>query len=191
MVSVAIVVSGATGFGVAIASSDDLPCPDQIAALQHEVFGGTMPSDPDLLRELVAEYEARFATICSPLTDGSGVTIELIEKDLAPYVPETGVFEATENILPTYDFSNYWVGRLGPGETDFVWVYAGALTADLKSGGVVVMPYGGGPGRFIRTPTAAGTVEIVKADDAAPMLTVQAEDGTVFLFDVTKGVFVS
>jgi hypothetical protein len=174
----------------AIASNEDLPCDDQIAALQQEVFGATSPTDPEVLRELVAEYEAKFATICSPLTDGSGVTVELTEEDRAPYIPETGIFEATESILPIYDFSTYWVGRTGPGETEFVWVYAGVLTADPKTGGVVVMPYGAGPGPFIPTPVSAGPVQIVKADDTALTLTVQAMDGSAFTFDVAKGVFV-
>lgn len=96
-----------------------------------------------------------------------------------PYALGEGIFEPAEDILPAWDFVNYWVGRVRDRR---VSVYAGSQDSDPNQGGVVVVPYGAPPGHFLQTPLRAGSVKIVSAPGTT--LTLVATDRTTFVFDV-------
>ena len=111
-----------------------------------------------------------------------------------PYVLKEGIFEPAEDILPQWDFVNYWVGHVGD---QWVFVYAGSQDADPTQGGVVVIPNGSPPGEFLPTPVAAGSVRILSTAGGVRILsaegtrlTLLAADGTTFVFDVVAETYV-
>jgi hypothetical protein len=182
-----LLVVGIVGAGRAFAVATSGPtCEEQIAQLNNRLLGSAPPSDPEALRQRYAAYENAFAKInCGPPASPSPV--QPSPGDNAPaYVWKEGIFEPAEDILPQWDFVNYWVGHVCD---QWVSVYAGSQDADPTQGGVVVMPYGAPPGEFLPTPVAAGSVKIVSAEGAT--LTLLATDGTTLVFDVESESFVS
>jgi hypothetical protein len=153
-------------------------CEQQIAQLNARLLGSAPPADPEALRQRDAAYEKAFATICGPPPSPSPEQPSPGD-NAAPYVLKEDIFEPVEDILPEWDFVNYWVGHVGD---QWVSVYAGSQDADPTQGGVVVMPNGSPPGQFLPTPVAAGSVKIESAEGTK--LTLLAADGTTFMFDV-------
>lgn len=152
-------------------------CEERIAELNRQLLGSPPPADPEALRQRDAAYEKAFATICGPPASPSPV--QLTPGDYAPpYALKEGIFEPAEDVLPQWDFVNYWVGHVGD---QWSFVYAGVQDADPTQGGVVVVPNGSPPGYFLPTPVAAGSVKITSAEGTT--LTLLATEGTTFVFD--------
>lgn len=181
-----LLVVGIVGAGgaVAVATSEPM-CDQQIAQLNSRLLGSAPPADPEALRQRDAAYEKAFASICGPPASPSPVQLTPGDYE-PPYVPKEGIFEPAEDILPVWDFGNYWTGHV---RDRWVSVYAGSQDADPTQGGVVAVPYGSPPGQFLPTPVAAGSVKIVSAEGIT--LTLLATDGTTFVFDVESESFVS
>ncbi len=179
-------VVGIVGAGGAMAAATRGPtCDQQITQLNSRLLGSAPPADPEALRQRYAAYEKAFATICGPPASPSPVQPSPGD-NAPPYVPTEGIFEPAEDILPQWDFVNYWVGHVGD---QWVSVYAGSQDADPTQGGVVVMPKGSPPGQFLPTPVAAGSVKIVSAQGTT--LTLLAADGTTVVFDVRSESYVA
>jgi hypothetical protein len=147
------------------------------------LLGSSVPADPEALRRRDAEYERAFAEICGPPAVPSPVHLNPSDYE-QPYAPKEGIFEPAEDILPQWDFVNYWQGHV---RDQWVQVYAGIQDEDPKQGGVVVVPYGLPPGEFLPTPVAAGSVKIVAAQGT--LLTLLAEDGSTFVFDASSSSY--
>jgi hypothetical protein len=181
-----LLIVGIVGAGGAIAVATSRPtCEEQIAQLNNRLLGSAPPANPEALRQRNAAYEKAFAAICGPPASPSPVQPSPGD-DAPPYVLRAGIFEPAEDILPQWDFVNYWVGHV---RDQWVSVYAGSQDADPTQGGVVVMPYGAPPGEFLPTPVAAGSVKIESAEGTT--LTLLAADGTTFVFDVDSESYVS
>jgi hypothetical protein len=168
---------------VALASEPSGSIGDQIEALNDELLGDSVATDPAELRARNEEYEERFAALGTPAEPDPSKIRPHPEK---PFVPELGIFAPAEDILSGYDFGNYWVGRLDDGRV--VNVYAGAMDDDPKQGGVVVIVNGQAPSGFIPTPDRDGAVVIETADHAT--LTLRTQTGSAFVFDATRTEFV-
>lgn len=164
------------------ASADD-DCLQAAIELEQAVLGDSVPEDPSVLRQRNEEFESKWATLC-PEAAPSEVVLDPSES--APFVPEEGIFSPAEDILAIYSFTNYWVGQV---DGSYYQVNAGSLDADSKQGGVVVMPFGGGPGAFIPSPTASGTLTIEASE--GPLLTLASADGSTFTFDVVSQSFLA
>jgi hypothetical protein len=183
---VPLLVAGILAAGATIAVAASRPtCEEQIAALNRQLLGSAPPANPEALRQRDAAYERAFAAICGPPAVPSPVQPSPGDNE-PPYVLRAGIFEPAEDILPEWDFVNYWVGHV---RDQWVSVYAGFQDADPTQGGVVVVPYGSPPGFFLPTPVAAGSVKIVSAQGT--VLTLLATDGTTFVFDVESESYVS
>ncbi len=181
-----LVIAVVAGAGTVIAAAMSGPtCDQQIAQLNSQLLGSAPPANPEALRQRDAAYEKAFAAICGPPAIPSPVQPSPGDYE-PPYVPKEGIFEPAEQILPEWNFVNYWQGHV---RDEWVSVYAGSQVADPNQGGVVVVPYGAPPGEFLPTPVAAGSVTIISAQGT--MLTLQAEDGTTFVFDVDSGSYAS
>jgi hypothetical protein len=179
-----LVAAGVVGGAVMVTSaSSGASCIDSVKALDARLLGGEIPADPAVLRARNAEYEKEFAALC-PAAPASEVPLD--PGDSSPYVPALGIFAPAEDILPQFDFVNYWVGQVGDG---YVWVYAGTLDAEPDQGGVSVMPYGSGPSALFPTPKAVGAVKIISSEGA--LLTLEASDGSLFTFDVASSSYVT
>src|SRR5918995_41799 len=171
-----LLVAGIVAAGNAIAVAAGGPtCEEQIAELNTRLLGSAPPADPEALRQRNAAYEMAFAGICGPPASPSPVQPSPGD-DEPPHVLRAGIFEPAEDILPEWDFVNYWVGHVG---AQWVSVYAGSQDADPTQGVVVVVPNGSPPGEFLPTPVAAGSVKITSAEGTR--LTLVAADGTTLL----------
>lgn len=162
------------------ASADD-DCLQAAIELEEKVLGDTVPENPDELRQRNEDFESSFAALCP---EASPHEVVLDPSESEPYVPEEGIFSPAEDILSIYSFNNYWVGQVGG---DYYQVSAGSMDENPEQGGVVVVPFGSGPGGFISTPSASGSVSIVSAQES--VLTLQSSDGTNFVFDVASQAF--
>ncbi|MGH8527233.1 MAG: hypothetical protein ACREXY_24415, partial [Gammaproteobacteria bacterium] len=182
-----LLLVGIVGVGGPMAAAGSGPtCDQQVAELNNRLLGSAPPADPEALRQRYAAYEKAFAKInCGAPASPSPVQPSPGD-NAPPYVLKEGIFEPAEDILPQWDFVNYWVGHV---RDQWVSVYAGSQDADPNQGGVVIEPYGAPPGQFLPTPVAAGSVKIVSAEDTR--LTLLAMDGTSFVFDVESESFVS
>jgi hypothetical protein len=174
----------AAGHTIAVAASGPT-CEEQIDELNRQLLGSSPLANPEALRQLYAAYEESFAAICGPPASPAPVHPRPGDSE-PPYVLREGIFEPAEDVLPQWDFVNYWVGHV---RDEWVFVYAGSQDADRTQGGVVVVPTGSPPGDFLPTPVAAGSVKIVSAQGIA--LTLLTADGTTFVFDVESESYVS
>jgi hypothetical protein len=180
-----VLVASIVGAGAAIAAAASAPtCDQQIAQLNNRLLGTAPPADPEALRQRYAAYEKAFAGICGPPAAASPVQPSPGDNE-PPYVLRAGIFEPAEDILPEWDFVNYWVGHVG---AQWVFVYAGLQDADPTQGGVVVIPNCSPPSEFLPTPIAAGRVKIISAEGAR--LTLLAADGKTIVFDVVAETYV-
>jgi len=108
-------------------------------------------------------------------------------RGIVDYVEYGAPFRPSEVIV-----KNKWQDMLNEKWVD---VYAGSLPDDRAQGIVIILiepgePEGGFiPGGWYRTPTKSGAVTIVSA--IGTLLTLKAENGDQFLFDVAARKFVS
>lgn len=151
-------------------------CLQMLEELDRRMLGSAPPADPEALRQRDQAYEEAVAALCPPASPRPVPP----EADVR-YALETGIFEPAEDVLPEYDFSNYWVGEVGGA---YLTVYAGIMDADPRQGGVWVFREGEPVTEFLPTPAAAGGVRIVAADGA--LLTLRAADGSTFTFDAAR-----
>ena len=105
--------------------------------------------------------------------------------------PPTGIVDDVQGALPTSTarLLNAWQGRAGGG---FVSVYAGAAAGDADQGVVVVVtledarhPTLGQ--QLVKTPSRSGALRVTAANGS--LLTLQAEGGTSFTFDIAARRF--
>jgi hypothetical protein len=179
-VGLSLVVLIASGRTLGASADDD--CLQAAIELEERVLGDSVPEDPDELRQRNEDFESAFAELC-PEAPPQEVVLDPSESE--SFVPEEGIFSPAEDILSMYSFTNYWVGQV---DGAYFQVSAGSMDESPNQGGVVVVPYGAGPGGFIPSPTASGSLSIVSA--AGEVLDLESPDGTVFVFDVASQTFV-
>jgi hypothetical protein len=121
-----------------------------------------------------------------PPTAPKDPTLAPAPPTIEPIPFPTGIFPGGEGAFPSFAFTiqNRWQAILN-GEP--IQVFAGALFEDSQQGLVIVFGVSSG-GRY-NTPTRAGAVRIT--EESGLRLTLLADDGTTFYFDVPSRLFVA
>jgi len=177
------------------------PCQNAAVALSHLVVIGDLP--PAKLAASLQEAQERATALAVPTgslaqiqAKGAALATRIAaEPDATPYSPYTHVSAGAGTIVQTgmstypaqfYLFENQWYEG-APGRD--IWVYAGELTQDPSQG--VLGVQGDGSAVALRgiylTPSEDGSVHIVSA--VGEQLTLQATDGTTFVFDLPSHSF--
>jgi len=178
------------------------PCQSAAVPLSHLIVVGNLP--PAKLAAALQEAQARATALAVPTGSlvqaqakaaASLATRIAVEPTAAPYHPypaikagSGAIVQSGMSALPPqlYNFQNHWFED----EPDWpVVVWAGALAQDLEQGVVVVDAEGNEislRGEYL-TPGRDGSVRVISA--IGEQLTLQATDGTTFVFDLPSHSF--
>jgi hypothetical protein len=173
--------------------------PDELRELEMYRQG---LQQPDLTAEQQRWYEARIETIeetargrmigrayPAPKPANPQLVLTPIPAPTAAlYTLPPGIMEP---LSPPFGSATVKLTNMWRDNATGVWIsaYAGALKSDLQQGVLIFLPDGPTSQEWYNTPTKAGSVTIVAAQNQ--QLTLQGENGDTFIFDIPSRQFVA
>jgi hypothetical protein len=173
--------------------------PDELRELEMYRQG---LQQPDLTAEQKRWYEARIETIeetsrgrmigrayPAPKPANPQLVLTPIPAPTAAlYTLPPGIMEP---LSPPFGSATVKLTNMWRDNATGVWIsaYAGALKSDLQQGVLIFLPDGPASQEWYNTPTQAGAITIVAAQNQ--QLTLQGENGDTFIFDIPSRQFVA